>query len=111
MKKSINPSKTISDRPVASSTASSSESAGGKSSGGKSSGSKSSGGVRFPLLFGRSNYMWMLIGLTLIVAGNILMIGNEDIYSFTKITLAPIVIMAGFLVEIYAIMHRPASRS
>ena len=106
MKKSINPSKTISDRPVASSTASSSESAGGKSSGGKSS-----GGVRFPLLFGRSNYMWMLIGLTLIVAGNILMIGNEDIYSFTKITLAPIVIMAGFLVEIYAIMHRPASRS
>ena len=105
MKKSINPSKTISDRPVASSTASSSVSSGGKSSGGKSS-----GGVRFPLLFGRSNYMWMLIGLALIVVGNVLMIGNEDIYSFTKITLAPIVIMLGFLVEIYAIMYRPASR-
>jgi len=72
---------------------------------------KSLGGINFPLLFGRSNYIWMLIGLALIVVGNVLMIGKEDIYSFTKITLAPIIIMAGFLVEIYAIMHRPASRS
>ncbi|MFM8492919.1 MAG: DUF3098 domain-containing protein [Bacteroidota bacterium] len=71
---------------------------------------KSQNGINFPLLFGRSNYLWMLIGLALIVVGNVLMIGKEDIYSFTKITLAPIVIMAGFLVEIYAIMHRPASR-
>jgi hypothetical protein len=52
----------------------------------------------------------MLIGLAFIVVGNVMMIGKEDIYSFTKITLAPIVIMAGFLVEIYAIMHRPAAR-
>jgi hypothetical protein len=71
---------------------------------------KSSGVLKFPLLFGRSNYLWMLIGLAFIVVGNVMMIGKEDIYSFTKITLAPIVIMAGFLVEIYAIMHRPAAR-
>lgn len=71
---------------------------------------KPSGTFNYPLLFGRSHYRWMLIGLALIVVGNVMMIGNEDIYSFTKITLAPIVIMAGFLVEIYAIMHRPAAR-
>ncbi len=58
------------------------------------------------LLFSKKNYTLMLIGLGLIALGNILMIGNEDIYSFTKITLAPILIMAGFLVEIYAIMFR-----
>lgn len=100
MKKPINPSKSSSTGSAAPSRASGSASATGKAS----------GGIRFPLLFGRSNYMWMLIGLALIVVGNVLMIGNEDIYSFTKITLAPIVIMLGFLVEIYAIMHRPASR-
>ncbi|MFN3529568.1 MAG: DUF3098 domain-containing protein [Bacteroidia bacterium] len=59
------------------------------------------------LLFSKKNYTLMLIGLGLIVLGNILMIGTEDIYGFTKITLAPILIMAGFLVEIYAIMFRP----
>lgn len=59
------------------------------------------------LLFSKKNYTWMLIGLGLIALGNILMIGTEDIYGFTKITLAPILIMAGFLVEIYAILYRP----
>jgi hypothetical protein len=58
------------------------------------------------LLFSRRNYILMLIGLGLIGLGNILMIGTEDIYGFTKITLAPILIMAGFLIEIYAIMFR-----
>jgi len=59
------------------------------------------------LLFSKKNYTWMLIGLGLIALGNILMIGTEDIYGFTKITLAPIMIMAGFLIEIYAILFRP----
>lgn len=76
----------------------------------KASSNKKQGGVHFPLLFGRSNYFWMLVGLAVIVVGNVLMIGTEDIYSFTKITLAPILIMLGFLIEIYAIMHRSASR-
>lgn len=63
------------------------------------------------LLFNKKNYTLMLIGLGLIVLGNILMIGNEDIYSFTKITLAPVLIMAGFVVEIYAIMFRPKKQA
>jgi hypothetical protein len=49
--------------------------------------------------------------LGLIALGNILMIGTEDIYGFTKITLAPILIMAGFLIEIYAILYRPKAKA
>jgi ABC-type Mn2+/Zn2+ transport system permease subunit len=63
------------------------------------------------LLFSKKNYTLMLIGLGLIALGNILMIGNEDIYSFTKITLAPVLIMAGFVLEIYAIMFRPKKQA
>lgn len=63
------------------------------------------------LLFSKKNYTLMLIGLGLIAVGNILMIGNEDIYSFTKITLAPVLIMAGFVLEIYAIMFRPKKQA
>ncbi|NBW32783.1 MAG: DUF3098 domain-containing protein [Cytophagia bacterium] len=60
-------------------------------------------------LFGPMNYRLMLLGLVLLVAGNLLMIGNEDIYSFTKITLAPLVISLGYLVELAAILYRPRS--
>jgi hypothetical protein len=65
------------------------------------------------LLFGKGNYRMMLIGLALVVLGFILMSGGAMpdantwdegvIYSFTRITLAPIVILIGLGVEIYAI--------
>lgn len=63
----------------------------------------------------------MLIGLGLIVLGFLLMLGgdantvdgvfnpdawNEDIFSFRRIRLAPMVVLAGFGVEAYAIMKR-----
>ena len=60
-------------------------------------------------LFQAVNYRLMLLGLLLLIVGNALMIGKEDIYSFTKITLAPIIIMAGYLVELVAILYRPKS--
>lgn len=66
--------------------------------------------------FGKSNYTWMLIGAALILAGMLLMAGGKstnpevfnasEVYSFRRITLAPIVIMAGFIVEIYAILKK-----
>lgn len=65
----------------------------------------------------KHNYVLMLIGLAVIILGYILMSGggsedpnvfNEDeLYSFRRITLAPILIVAGFIFEIYAIMKRP----
>jgi len=69
--------------------------------------------------FHRENKMWMLIGAGLMILGFLLMIGGksndpnvfnkEEVYSFQRITLAPILIIAGLVVEIYAIMKRPKS--
>jgi hypothetical protein len=65
--------------------------------------------------FGRENYMWMLIGIACIFVGFILMSGggskdpnvfNPDIFSFRRITLAPIVVLIGFVIEIYAILKK-----
>ena len=68
-------------------------------------------------LFEKDNYMWMGIGAAVIAIGMFLMSGgkNEDpnqfdyklVYSTTRITIAPILILAGFMVEIYAIFKRP----
>ena len=67
------------------------------------------------MAFGRQNYMLLIIGLALIFVGFLLMIGggsddpnvfNEKIFSFRRITLAPILILAGFVIEIFAIMKK-----
>ena len=66
--------------------------------------------------FGKENYRLMLIGLAFIVIGFLLMIGggssdptkfNPEIFSFRRITLAPILILTGYVIEIFAIMKRP----
>ena len=68
---------------------------------------------RMPLT--KRNYLYMLIGVVIIVLGFVLMSGggehtatefDESIFSFRRITLAPIVVVAGFVFEIYAIMKR-----
>ena len=73
--------------------------------------------ARSQALFGRENYKWMLIGLAVIVLGLILMAGGKsndpnqfnpkEVYSFTRITLAPILILAGLGIEIFAIFRKP----
>jgi len=67
-------------------------------------------------LFGKENYRWMLIGIVLIALGLLLMAGGksqdpnvfnkDEVYSFTRITLAPILILGGFVVEIFAIFRK-----
>jgi hypothetical protein len=68
------------------------------------------------LAFGRENYRILLIGLAIIVAGFVLMIGggsddpkvfNEAIFNFQRLTLAPLLILAGYVIEIFAIMKKP----
>ena len=68
------------------------------------------------VIFGKSNYIWMLIGVYLIASGMLLMAGGKsadpnvfnasEVYSFRRITLAPIVMIVGFLVEIYALFKK-----
>ncbi|MGD9557790.1 MAG: DUF3098 domain-containing protein [Mangrovibacterium sp.] len=64
---------------------------------------------------GRDNYRLLLIGFIVIIAGFILMVGgrsedptvfNDAIFSFRRITLAPVVVLFGFLFEVYAIMKK-----
>ena len=61
------------------------------------------------------NYILIAIGLVAIVIGFVLMAGGTkatpevfsyDIFSWRRITLAPIVVVAGFAFEIFAIMKR-----
>lgn len=66
---------------------------------------------------GKENYKLLVIGLGIILFGFILMIGGatddpnvfngKEIFSFRRITLAPIVVLAGFIFEIWAIMKKP----
>jgi len=68
-------------------------------------------------LFDKGNYTWMVVGLLIMALGFFLMAGgkspdptkfnDEEIYSTTRITIAPILIVLGLLVEFYAIMKEP----
>ena len=71
-----------------------------------------------PSIFSKENYMWMLGGAVLIAIGIFLLSGgksNNDptvfdkaaVYSTTRITIAPILILAGLVVEIFAIFRKP----
>jgi membrane-bound ClpP family serine protease len=68
----------------------------------------------FPLQ--KENYILLIIGFAIIIIGFLLMIGgraenpnefNPAIFSFRRITLAPIIVLAGFIFEIWAIMKKP----
>ena len=68
-------------------------------------------------LFDRSNLLWMLGGVAIMILGFVLMAGGrsddpnvfnpQEVYSTTRITLAPILILAGLVVLIVAIFRHP----
>lgn len=66
-------------------------------------------------LFGKLNYVLMAVGVALVLLGFILMAGNgsndpntfnDKIYGFQRITLAPILIVVGFVIEFFAIFRK-----
>jgi hypothetical protein len=71
------------------------------------------------ILFGRENFMWMAIGAVVILAGIFLMAGgkstdpniftDQEVYSTRRITIAPVLIILGLLIEVYAIMKKTKS--
>lgn len=65
---------------------------------------------------GKENYKLMAIGFAAIVVGFILMVGggsedpdvfNPEIFNFRRIVLAPLLLLFGFLFQIYAILKKP----
>jgi len=61
------------------------------------------------LPFGKKNYQWMIIGVITLVVGLIIMSMDrqEFGFGFLGLTLGPIIVMAGFIIEIYAILQKP----
>jgi hypothetical protein len=66
--------------------------------------------------FGKENYKFLLIALGFLFVGFILMIGgsssdpnvfNYGMFNFQRLTLSPILLMAGYVIGIYAIMKKP----
>lgn len=68
-------------------------------------------------LFGKENYVWIIAGLLFIALGIILMAGGknddpkvfnpDEVYSFTRITLAPILILIGLALQVVGIFRKP----
>lgn len=65
--------------------------------------------------FGRENYILLLISMGLLLIGYFLMAGgkaenpevfNPEVFSFRRITLAPVIVMAGYAMGIYAIVKK-----
>jgi len=70
----------------------------------------------FKMIFEKKNYILMAIGVALIFLGLILLSGggsqdptkfNKEIFNAQRIVIAPMVMLAGFVLEIYAIMYKP----
>ena len=59
--------------------------------------------------FGRQNYVLMLAGIGIILAGFFIMsLDKEEFgFGFLGLTLGPIVVMGGFMLEFFAILARP----
>ena len=58
-------------------------------------------------VFQKINYQLFVASIIVVIIGFFLMMGTEDIYSFTKITLSPIVIVSGFALGFVAILYKP----
>jgi len=71
-----------------------------------------------PYLFGKKNILFVLIGVALMLVGYLTMTGGgsedpmvypvEEIYGFRRTVLAPILIISGLVIQIFAILIRPS---
>jgi len=61
-------------------------------------------------VFDKSNYTWLIISIAVVAFGFILMSGTTDIYSNTKIVVAPIIVLTGFGIGFYAILKKPEAK-
>ena len=65
--------------------------------------------------FSKKNYILLFVGLAFMISGLILMVGggsedptqfSDEIFNTTRLTIAPILLATGFIIEIFAIMHK-----
>lgn len=61
------------------------------------------------LAFGRQNYILMLAGIAVLIIGFIIMSMDKDTFGFGALglTVGPIIVMIGFIIEFFAILRKP----
>jgi membrane-bound ClpP family serine protease len=61
------------------------------------------------LPFGKKNYQMMVAGLLIIMIGFVVMMLDKEPhgFGFLGITLSPVIVLTGFIVEVFAILHTP----
>jgi hypothetical protein len=64
------------------------------------------------LAFGKRNYQLMVIGIATLITGFTIMSIDSQPYGFgfLGLTLGPLVVIAGFILEIFAITHTPKEK-
>ncbi len=62
------------------------------------------------LVFDKGNYRLLIIAIAVVVLGFVLMSGTTDIYSNTKIVVAPVVVLTGFAIGFLAIFKKPSAK-
>jgi len=76
-------------------------------------------GEKLNFAFGRENYILMLVGLAVLFIGYLLMVGggskdpnefNYALFNTQRMVVAPLVLLAGFIIEFVAIMYRPKKK-
>jgi len=75
----------------------------------RSSAVKSDAPVHF--IFDKGNYRLLIISAVVVALGFILMAGTTDIYSTTKIVIAPLVVLGGFALGFVAIFKKPEAKA
>lgn len=73
----------------------------------------------FQFAFTKENYMWMIIGVVLIILGYVLLVGggsnnpdefNMALFNARRLVFAPIFIVGGLVVEVFAIMKKTSKK-
>ncbi|MBD0255387.1 MAG: DUF3098 domain-containing protein [Cytophagales bacterium] len=63
------------------------------------------------LAFGRQNYVLMLVGIALLIVGFFVMSADDQTFGFgvLGLTIGPMIVLAGFIVEFFAILRKPGT--
>ncbi|MEG2666812.1 MAG: DUF3098 domain-containing protein, partial [Bacteroidales bacterium] len=74
----------------------------------------------FDFAFGKENYILMIVGLVVLAIGYLLMVGggsedpnifNEELFNTRRLVVSPLVLLAGIIIEIVAIMKKPIDKN
>ena len=62
------------------------------------------------LPFGKRNYQLMVVGLIVVATGFMIMAIDKEQFGWLGLTVGPIVVMSGFITEIFAILYTPQEK-